>query len=328
MNSQDPARVAVILVQLGSPENAKPESVKKFLREFLSDSDVIQMSRWLWLPILHGIILNTRPPKSALLYERFFGTYGRTLHAYTHSLAHKLENIFLRDHMPLEVVFAMRYGTPALKNVLQRHEGKNLFIVPLFPQYSQTTTGSVERLATRERANGSFKILKHFHNNAYFIESICRVLEISLQQRPSPPQRLVLSYHGLPRSYVQKGDPYHEQCLKTTELVSQKINFPKENILHAYQSRFGRQEWLKPYTDQVLIDLAKNGIQDVMIAFPGFTMDCLETLDEVGVTFKKIFSAHGAMRLELVSCLNDGDVWAENLAQMIKKKIREYSLQS
>ncbi len=323
---QDNKPVAVLLVQLGTPDDPTPDAVERYLREFLSDPYVIKVNRVLWFFILNFIILPTRRHKSAALYERLFTTYGKVLLTYTKSLAEKIARVLLNQtsqHVP--VTFAMRYGSPSLKNVISEmlatHNPGKIVVIPQFPQYSDTTTGSIkheiERLKQELETNVDFDVVTDFHDEALYIESVAQLINESLGHRVSPPQRLILSYHGIPQSYVDDGDCYAEQCRKTTELLKAKINFPSDLVLHTYQSRFGKKKWLTPYTDDMVKLLADQGIHNIMVACPGFTCDCLETLDEIGFELKKTFVKAGGKTLELVSALNDHDIWATNLSKII-----------
>lgn len=323
-------KLAVLLVQLGTPDDPTPDAVERYLREFLSDPYVIKVNRWLWFIILNFMILPTRRHKSAALYERLFNTYGKVLLTYTKSLAEKTEHALLNEtKSPIPVAFAMRYGSPSLKNVVSEiiatHNPDKIIVVPMFPQYSDTTTGSIkheiELIKQELETTAVFDVVTDFHDETAYIESVAYLINAALACRDKPPQRLMLSYHGIPQSYVDDGDCYAEQCRKTTELIKSKINFPRDLVLHTYQSRFGKKKWLTPYTDEMVKLLADQGIDDIMVACPGFTCDCLETLDEIGFELKKTFIEAGGKNLELVSALNDHDEWAENLTQIILRKI-------
>lgn len=318
-------KTGVLLVQLGTPDAPTLPAVRRYLKEFLSDRHVIDFNPLVWRLILNLIILPVRSKKSAGLYKRLFTTYGPVLLNYTRSLASKLQTSLGDDN--IVVRFGMRYGHPSLKTALRQivdnDHCDSLLIVPLFPQFSRTTTGSIadfvkDELARFER-KPSVAVLPPFYNQQPYTRSVSRLINRSLEQRPSPPGRIILSYHGLPKRYVKKGDPYEGQCLKTTELIKKELDYPEENILHTYQSRFGPEAWLSPYTDETLVALAKSGIGDVLVACPSFTMDCLETLDEIGVENRKLFLENGGKRLELVSCLNDHDHWVKALAGMISR---------
>lgn len=318
-------KTAVLLVQLGTPDEATPQAVRRYLKEFLSDPHVVDLNRILWFFILNGIILTFRPRKSALLYERFFSTYGPTLRTYTKSLTTKLNQI--TNPQKFTMFFAMRYGNPNLTQELLKigntRSFEQLLVVPLFPQYSNTTTGSVKDrildLVKSLKLSLPIRFIDDFYKHPLYIESLARSINEGLQSRHKPAEKLVLSYHGIPERYVTQGDPYACMCLDTTDLLKTKINFPAENIIHCYQSRFGKEPWLQPYTDETVEKLAKEGIKEISVACPSFTMDCLETLDEIAIENQHVFHEYGGTHLQLISCLNDAGHWCQNLAKIIEE---------
>jgi len=309
----------ILLVQLGTPENASIPAVRAYLKEFLADPLVIDANRVFWFFLLNGVILRTRPQKSALLYDRFFSLYGRTLEVYSQALAEKLTHHLNSDEYIID--YAMRYGSPSIREKLSQFEScEQVIIVPLFPQYSRTTTGSVEKKVGELLADKtSYKICAPYYSDPNYVNSLSGEIEKELINRDKKPDHILLSYHGLPKRYVDNGDPYYDHCRKTTEALREKLIDYKIPISTCFQSRFGKEEWLKPYTDEIVRDLAKDGITDVMIACPSFTMDCLETLDEIGSEVKKIFQDNGGERFQLISCLNDSDEWAQNLSEIIRQ---------
>lgn len=324
------SKIGVILVQLGTPDEPTPKAVRRYLKEFLSDRHVVDVNPILWFFILNFIILRTRPKKSAALYQRLFDTYGPVLRIYTKSLTEKISQEFAIEQNNMIIRYGMRYGNPSLKSVLRemidQDKCTNFLIVPLFPQHSNTTTGSINDLVMKEisklRDKPTIRFMPTYHQSPGYIKSICHLLEECLKDRKNSPDKILLSYHGIPKRYAKMGDPYKKHCEETTELIKQQLNFPQDNILHTYQSRFGKEPWLQPYTDETLISLAQLGMKDVMIACPAFTMDCLETLDEIAVENQKLFLHHGGERLQLVSCLNDDDFWVKNLKQLIENELK------
>lgn len=321
-----PGKTGVLLVQLGTPDDATPAAVRRYLREFLSDKYVVDTNRVLWFFVLNFIILTTRPKKSAKLYGRLFERYGPVLRTYTASLTEKIQNEFNKNDSPCIIRFGMRYGNPSLKKIITdmiENQGcEKILVVPLFPQYSQATNATiyeaVMKQAVKSRFSPAIRFMSPFYDKRGYVECFSNMINSALSTRPSPPEKIIFSYHGIPKRYVQKGDPYEKMCLETTELLKQKIDYPSYKILHTYQSRFGPEEWLTPATDETLMELAKNQITDVMVACPGFTMDCLETLDEIGVESRKLFVENGGQKLELLSCLNDSDSWATELFKLIE----------
>lgn len=318
-------KTGILLVQLGTPDEPTPVALRRYLKEFLWDPRVVDANRVWWFFILNFIILNTRPQKSAALYERVHTEYGPLLRIYSESLAKKIQEKFLAETQNTIVHYAMRYGNPSLKSVLDKmiHDDHcdHLLIVPLFPQYASATTGSIYeevfRILKKKRWIPTLQFLAPFYKNEIYINCVARLIKEALQERDTPPERILLSYHGLPQRQVKNGDPYECMCLTTTDAIKTKLNFPAEQILHTYQSRFGKEEWLTPYTDETIQKLAQDGIQDILVCCPAFTMDCLETIEEIGDHNTKLFLQNGGQRLQLVSCLNDHDFWADGLLNLI-----------
>lgn len=320
-------KTGILLVQLGTPDEATPEAVRRYLREFLSDRHVVDLNPVLWFFILNFIILTFRPKKSALLYERLFSTYGPVLRTYSKSLATKLAAHFDPKTLPIE--YGMRYGNPTLQGALeklQHHHGcTHILVVPLFPQYSNTTTGSVKdrvhELLQKQSIKPRVSFIQDFYNHPLYIDAVVQLIEQGLKTRHKPAEKLVLSYHGIPQRYVNEGDPYACMCMDTTDLIKAKLNFPKEDIIHCYQSRFGKEPWLQPYTDVTIKSLADAGVREISVACPAFTMDCLETLDEIAIENQHLFREHGGENLQLISCLNDHDLWVQNFAKIIHEQL-------
>lgn len=320
-------KTGLLFVQLGTPDEATPQALKRYLKEFLSDSHVVETCPFMWWLILNGIILRTRPAKSAKLYERLFNNYGPVLLTYTKSLTEKIQKHFDSNNLVFD--FAMRYGNPSMKSVIEKmvyqDKCERLYVVPLFPQYSNSTTGSVYdkvfEIIESIRHKPLVEFIPSYYNHPLYIESLATDINNELKASNNKPEKLILSYHGIPVRYVNRGDPYDDHCKKTTELLLPKIDFPSENILHCYQSRFGKEPWLQPYTDVTVESLGDQGVKNISVACPAFTMDCLETLDEIGVENLEAFKEHGGENLELVSCLNDKDHWVENLAKIIQETL-------
>lgn len=318
-------KTGILLVQLGTPDEPTPEAVRRYLKEFLWDPRIVDVNRLWWFFILNFIILNTRPEKTAALYERVHTEYGPLLRIYSKSLTRKIQEKFALEHQNTIVRYGMRYGNPSLKSVLDTmiHDDHcdRLLIVPLFPQYSSATTGSIYEAVFRhlqkKRWIPTVSFLAPFYQEDVYVNGVARLIKEALEKRDAPPERILLSYHGLPQRHVKNGDPYACMCLDTTDAIKLKLNFPADKILHTYQSRFGKEEWLKPYTDETIEKLAKEGIRDILVSCPAFTMDCLETIEEIGDHNTKLFLQNGGKRLQLVSCLNDHDFWVDGLFSII-----------
>ncbi|MBF0105822.1 MAG: ferrochelatase [Deltaproteobacteria bacterium] len=322
----------ILLVQTGTPDAATPQAVKKYLKEFLSDPRVIDTNRWVWFFILNGIILNTRPKKSARLYERLFNKYGPILKIHCESLTKKLQEYFKKnDDRAVTIRYGMRYGTPSLRHVfadmVNKEHCRRMLIVPLFPQFSYVTTGSVFDVITESGAlfdhPPRLTFMPPFYNAKEYIQSLSQIIRDKMDVADVKPERLVLSYHGLPQRFINEGDPYFDMCTETTKLLCENINLPKERIIQSFQSRFDTTDWLKPYTNTTLTALAGQGIRHVLVACPSFTMDCLETLDEINIEYKKTFTQNGGRQLDLAACLNDHDHWVFNLAEIIKRELNK-----
>lgn len=330
MNCTDhgPLKIGVLLVQLGTPDEATPKALKKYLKQFLSDPRVVEVNRAFWFVLLRGVILNTRPKKSAELYQRLFDNYGPVLRTYSESLTDKIQDSF--DQNQVIVRYGMRYGNPALKDVMiemvEKQRCDRLLVVPLYPQYSASTTGStydeVFQNLLKKRWIPSVRILPPYFETSEYIQSMANLINQDLQKLQNKPERILFSYHGIPERYVKNGDPYACMCMTTTDLLKEQLDFPVDKIIHCYQSRFGKEPWLQPYTDQTIEQLAKDGIKNIMVVCPGFSMDCLETIDEIGVENQKIFRDNGGESLHLVSCLNDHEIWVKALRSLIEKELQ------
>jgi ferrochelatase len=329
MTVPDKPRIGVLLAQLGTPAAPTPEAVRKYLKEFLSDRRVVEINPVLWFFTLNGIILNTRPQKSAALYQRMFENYGPVLATYTQSLTQKLQAA-----LPQVVMRSgMRYGKPSLREVLRGMVAEagcgRILLVPLYPQYCASTSGSTYDAVFGEllkmRVVPTLRVMPPYHDTSAYLGSVARLIGEVLERRERPPERLILSYHGIPQRYVAAGDPYAAQCEATTAGLKSCLQFPPEKILHTYQSRFGKEPWLSPYTDETIKSLAATGVKDLLVACPGFTMDCLETIDEIGVENRHVFTGAGGERLQLVSCLNDHPVWVAALTGLIQNELKGWA---
>ena len=311
---------AVVLCNLGTPDEPTPAAVRRFLAEFLSDSRVVEIPRLVWWPILQGIILRVRPARSARKYASIWTPEGSPLKVWTEKQAQLLGSYLGERGHRVVVRYAMRYGSPSIGSVLDavRAEGADkVLVLPLYPQYAASTTASIgDALAAwmcRVRNLPEIRLVKHYHDDPGYIDALARrVLEHwRLNGRPD---KLVLSFHGLPRRSLTLGDPYHCECLKTGRLVAERLKVPEDFVVITFQSRFGRAEWLAPYTEPTLVALARAGVARVDVFCPGFTSDCLETLEEIDMEARAAFLAAGGQRFGYVSCLNDQHEWMVALA--------------
>jgi ferrochelatase len=323
---------AVVLCNLGTPSAPTPAAVRRYLAEFLSDPRVIEIPRLLWLPILHGIVLRVRPARSARKYARIWLPEGSPLAVWTERQSVLLSGYLgQRDH-PVIVRHAMRYGEPALAKVLDdlRSEGADrILIVPLYPQYAASTTASIgdEVLAWARRTRNvpELRFVKHYHDDEGYVGAL--IARINEHWRVhGRPDKLVLSFHGLPRRSLSLGDPYHCECLKTGRLVAERLRVRDDLVVVAFQSRFGRAQWLQPYTEPTLVGLARAGVGRVDVFCPGFTSDCLETLEEIDQEARAAFLAAGGTTFGFIPCLNDQHEWIAALSALVVRHLQGWDI--
>jgi ferrochelatase len=298
--------------------------VRRFLREFLSDPRVVEIPRVIWNPILHGLVLTTRPKRSAARYAAIWTRDGSPLLLYTQRQAKLLQGLLgERLRAPLVVDYAMRYGEPSIAGVLeklQRAGCERLLVLPLYPQYAASTTAtaldSVAATLAQTRNVPELRVVKHFHDHPAYIRALGDLAR-EYWRANGRPDTVVMSFHGLPQYTLDRGDPYHCECQKTARLLAAELELADGAWQIAFQSRFGRAEWLKPYTAGVLEALARKR-RSVDVICPGFVADCLETLEEIGIEGDGIFRAAGGERLRLLPCLNDRPGWIEALAAIAR----------
>jgi len=311
---------AVVLCNLGTPDAPTPAAVRRYLAEFLSDSRVVEIPRALWWPILHGVVLRVRPAKSARKYARIWTPQGSPLRVWTERQAQLLAGYLGQRGHRVDVQYAMRYGTPSIAAVLDRVKAggaDRILVLPLYPQYAASTTASVgDALAAwlrRVRNLPEIRFVKHYHDDPGYIDALSR--RVAEHWRVNGrPDKLVLSFHGLPRRSLTLGDPYHCECLKTGRLLAERLKVREDFVAVTFQSRFGRAEWLQPYTEPTLVALAKAGVAKVDVFCPGFTSDCLETLEEIDQEARAAFLAAGGKQFGYIACLNDQHEWIAALA--------------
>ena len=321
-------KVGVLITNLGTPEAPYRKQLRAYLRQFLSDPRVVELPRALWWLILHGIILNIRPSRSAAAYRQIWTDQGSPLMVHTRDQAEALQAALdQRPGPPVLVDFAMRYGQPDIAGRVQGLLDRGvtrLLVLPLYPQYSGATTGSTfDALAVdlqRRRRLPDLRFLSQYHDHPAYIEALAASVR-SHWQYHGQAQRLLFSYHGTPRSYLDRGDPYHCQCLKTSRLLAEQLELDEDQYSTAFQSRFGREEWLRPYTDEVLREYPSAGVKSVQVLCPGFAADCLETLEEIGVENRSYFLQAGGERFEYIPCLNSASSHIEALAQLVSENL-------
>ena len=319
-------KTGVLLINLGTPDSTSWWDIRKYLKEFLSDKRVIEVNPILWQIILNLFILTFRPSKTAQAYKKIWRkeTNESPLLYFTRSQAKKLNNKIGNDKLIID--FAMRYGNPSIKSKLNflKDEGcENIIILPLYPQYASATTATVcdevYRSLMSMRWQPSLQVIPHYESEPAYIEALTKSLERKLENISWKPDLIISSYHGIPKKYFDKGDPYHCYCHKTTRLMKEKFNLI--DIQLTFQSRFGPQEWLTPYTDKTLESLPENGIKNLLVICPGFASDCVETLEEIDIQGREIFLNSGGKNFDLIPCLNDSSDHIDLFEKLISKYI-------
>jgi ferrochelatase len=313
---------AVVLCNLGTPDAPTAPALRRYLAEFLSDRRVVEIPRVFWWPILHGIILRVRPARSAAKYASIWTPEGSPLMVWTSKQAKLLSGYLGERGHHVVVRHAMRYGAPSIRAVLDglKSEGlSRVLIVPAYPQYSGTTTASISDAvfdwARTIRTLPEMRFVNHYHDDPGYIAALAkRVTDHWFVH--GRPDRLVMTFHGVPKRTLTLGDPYHCECQKTARLLRERLGLPAEQVLVTFQSRFGKAEWLQPYTEPTLIALASAGVGRVDVICPGFTSDCLETLEEINQEARQAFLQAGGTQFHYIDCLNDLHEWIAALAQI------------
>lgn len=318
-------KTGLLLVNLGSPAAPTPAAVRRFLREFLSDRRVVNLPRLLWLIILYGFVLPFRPAKTAEAYRKVWRAQGSPLLIETRRLAEKLTA--LTASADVAVDYAMRYGEPSISSRLRafREQAVNaVVILPLYPQYSSTTTASVYDAVVRElnrwRHVPTFRFVSDYHREPAYIRAVADSIRAAWAGG-ARHELLLLSFHGLPEQLIHWGDPYFVQCRTTAELIAGELRLQADEWLMVFQSRFGRSEWLKPYCVDILQALPARGIASIDVLCPGFAVDCLETLEEIAITNREIFLAAGGKNYRYIPALNDSDAHAVMLAGLLDRSV-------
>lgn len=315
-------RTAILLVNLGTPDAPTPAAVRRYLREFLWDPRVVEIPRAVWWPILHGPILTLRPAKSAAKYAAIWQPEGSPLRLHTERQAKLLRGLLGERGHAVDIAWAMRYGQPSIAatlDALKREGAERVLILPLYPQYAASTTASVwDAVADwlkRTRNPPELRFVKQYADHPGYIAALAANIREhwAVQGRPD---RLVMSFHGLPRRSLTLGDPYFCACQQTGRLLAEALNLRADDYLVAFQSRFGRAKWLEPYTQPTLEKLAREGVARVDVVCPGFVADCLETLEEIALECKAAFLAAGGKTFHYIPCLNQRDDWIDALADI------------
>ena len=320
-----PPRTAVLWCNLGTPDEPTPKAVRRYLAEFLSDQRVVEIPRLLWLLILHGIILRFRPAKSAAKYASIWTAEGSPLKLWTERQAKLLQGWLGQRNHQVKVRWAMRYGSTSVASQLDAMKADGItrvLVLTAYPQYSATTSASVfdavYAWAKETRALPEFRFVNHYHDHADYISALAASVRRHWKANGKPDQ-LVMSFHGVPERTLQLGDPYHCECFKTARLLAESLGLGKEQYKVTFQSRLGRAKWLEPYTEPSLIAMGQAGVRRVDLICPGFTSDCLETLEEINMEAREAFLHAGGKEFHYIPCLNDDPEWITalcNIAQL------------
>ncbi|MDD4910790.1 MAG: ferrochelatase [Sideroxydans sp.] len=330
-----PEKTGILLVNLGTPDEPTAQAVRPYLKEFLSDPRVVEIPKPIWWLILNGIILNVRPKKSAAKYASVWMPEGSPLRVYTAKQATLLEGYLSeRTKAPFVVDYAMSYGNPSIASVMQKLKAQNctrILVVPLYPQYAASSTATVfDRVFSAVqsmRNTPAIRTIKHFHDDAGYIKALAANVN-EYWMKNGRPEKLVMSFHGVPQYTLEKGDPYHCECLKTGRLLAEELGLSKEQYVVSFQSRFGKAEWVKPYTTATLLELGKQKTKRVDVVCPGFVADCLETLEEIAMEGKEDFQHAGGGEYNYIPCLNDRNDWVHALTDLVMNNLQGWLIES
>lgn len=321
-------RSAVLLINLGTPEAPTAPALRKYLKQFLWDPRVVELPRPLWWLVLNGVILNTRPKKSAEKYAKVWTPEGSPLKVHTERQAKLLRGYLGQSGQgDLAIDWAMRYGEPSVASVLDRLKAQGcmrILVLPLYPQYSASTTASamdaVSAWARRHPRAAEVAAVESFHEDPRYIAALTASINAHWMDY-GRPEKLVMSFHGLPKASIARGDPYYGQCIDSGRLLAKSLGLAETAYAITFQSRFGPAEWLQPYTQPTLEALAREGVRRVDVICPGFVSDCLETLEEIGMECKAAFLAAGGHEFRYIPCLNERHEWIDALAGMVRNHL-------
>ena len=319
-------KTGILLVNLGTPDSTSWLDIRKYLKEFLSDKRVIEVNPVIWQIILNVFILTFRPSKTAKAYKEIWMEKENMspLRYYTQRQTSKLREKISTSNIIVD--FAMRYGNPSIKSVMEKMQKdgcENLIVLPLYPQYAAATTATVcdevYRTLIKARWQPSLQIIPHYESEPLYIDALVNSINKKISEINWQPDLIIASYHGIPKKYFEKGDPYHCYCQKTTRLIKEK--FDKIPIETTFQSRFGPQQWLQPYTDKTLETLPKSGKKNILVICPGFSSDCVETLEEISIQGKESFLKSGGNNFDVIPCLNDNEDHLKLISTLVDRYI-------
>ncbi len=321
-------RTAIVLCNLGTPDEPTAPALRRYLAEFLGDPRVVEIPRALWMLILHGVILRVRPKKSAAKYASIWTPEGSPLKVWTEKQATLLRGYLGERGHQVTVRYAMRYGNPSIPSVLDELKAQGVtrvLVLSAYPQYSGTTTASViDAVSTwsqKIRHIPELRFVNRYHDDLGYIDALHRKIRAHWMHH-GQGDHLVMSFHGVPERTLHLGDPYHCECLKTARMLAEKLGLAKDDYTVTFQSRFGKAKWLEPYTEPTLVAMAQKGLKSVDLVCPGFTSDCLETLEEIRMEAQEAFKHAGGERFEYIDCLNDSPDWIRALADLSEKHLQ------
>ena len=321
-------QIGILLTNLGTPDSPTPEGLKKYLNEFLMDRRVVDLPRIFWVPLLKLIILNVRPRKSAKIYKAIWTDDGSPLLTFSKSILKELTSNFKDIDPNITFEIGMRYGNPSIKDALNNFKERTIskiLVLPLYPQAgSPTTTSTFDAINNHIKDQSwvpNIRFVSGYHDNDDYIECLSKSIEKSFSKH-GKPDKLIFSYHGMPERYLHEGDPYFCFCHKTTRLVAEKLSLDSNLYDMAFQSRFGYEKWLQPYIDDMIPNLVNDGVRHLQIISPGFSVDCLETLEEINIQYRELFLEHGGKKFGYIPCLNDGLDHIEMVRSIINNNIQ------
>jgi ferrochelatase len=320
-------RQGILLCNLGTPDAPRPTELRRYLKEFLSDPRVVEIPRLLWWIILNLIILRIRPRRSAKLYQSVWTEAGSPLMLYSQEQVKAVKQRLAEKYDDIPVVLGMRYGNPSMASAIKQLTDQNvrdIIVLPLYPQYAGATTGStfdaIAKTFTQLRWVPELQFINGYHKSEGYIQAICTTIKRHIDAH-GQPDKLVFSYHGTPERYLKNGDPYHCFCHQTTRLVREKMGLKESQVMTTFQSRFGREPWLQPYTDKTLEQLPEDGIKHVAVICPGFSSDCLETIEEINMEGRESFIESGGEKFHYIECLNDDPAHIDALVSILEKRL-------
>jgi protoporphyrin/coproporphyrin ferrochelatase len=324
-------RIGVLIVNLGTPDATDPASVRRYLREFLSDPRVIEDQGPVWKFVLNAIILPRRPRQKGLDYEKIWNRERNEspLKTITRSQAAKLRGMLEAGDPTIMVDWAMRYGNPSLQTrieALAKAGCERILVLPVYPQYAAATTATVCDAAFAALADlrdqPTLRVVPPYYDDPVYIDALAASMEAELKRLPFEPELILASFHGIPKSYADEGDPYPSHCEATTRLLRARLGLDETKLMLTYQSRFGRAEWLQPYTDKTVEALARRGVKSLAVVTPGFSADCLETLEEIAVENAEIFKEHGGENFAAIPCLNDTEAGMAVIQHLVRRELQ------